>query len=496
MQELRVPGLLLMENAGIGAYRVLRRRLGQHLQRPLLVGGTGQNGGDAWVVARQLAAAGCAPRAVVLGDAERIAGDAATNFAALAPLEVPVLHVASPVEVDRLVELLSWATCVVDGVFGTGLDRPVTGLHAAAIAAMNRRGCKTLALDLPSGVDANSGAIQGVAVRADCTATFAAPKFGLSQYPARALCGVVDVCGIGVPPPTHSPAMWIEDEDLRGWLPPRAPDTHKGTAGHVIVFAGDTGTTGAALLSGRGALRGGAGLVTLAPRRRAQAAVDAKVLEMMTVALPEHDIEACLSLAERAKTAVIGPGFGRDGAAKRLIAALVRRLPIPAVVDADALSCVAEEGLALLAEALAPRVLTPHPGEAARLLGVDTAEVQANRRAAALAMAQGSRQVVVLKGAGTLVAGTEGRLRVCDAGSPAMAVAGMGDVLTGLLASTLCQLPPLEAACAAVHWHARAGETWKTDRGLLASDLADRLPATLRQLGAGPDVSRMSSRTL
>lgn len=482
IERLQVLGLLLMENAGSAACEVLVRRLGPSLRSPLLVGGTGQNGGDAWVVARHLLVNGFRPQVAVVGDPGQIQGDAATNFAILQRLQIPIEVVDDGHGIQRLHAAIAKASCLVDGLFGTGLDRPISGLHAAVVEAINRSQLPTLALDVPSGVDVDSGAVLGAAVRADCTATFVAPKFGMTQYPARALCGEIEVCSIGVPPPKGTPAMCIDDDDLRAWLARRPADTHKGSAGHVLVFAGDRGTTGAALLSGRAALRSGAGLVTLAPRLRAQAALDAKVTEMMTVALPEHDVEGCLSLCERAKVAVIGPGFGKDPVGRRLIAALVQRLPVPTVVDADALSCVADEGIALLAASVAPRVLTPHPGEAGRLLGVPTSDVQADRRAAVLALAAGSRQVTILKGASTLVAGVEGRVRVCLAGSPAMAVAGMGDVLTGILASALCHLSPLEAACAAVQWHGRAGERMLGDRGLLASELADGLPVTLAQL--------------
>lgn len=483
IEQLGVAGSILMENAGRGAADWIRERLGGQSGPVLVLGGTGQNGGDAWVVARHLHGAGFPVRCVLVGESEQVRGDALPNFRTLRALGLPLQGIAS-VEEPSFTQFKSWleqAQLVVDGLFGIGLDRAITGLHAAVIEAVNAVQTRVVALDLPSGIDADTGQIWGCALRAEATATFVASKQGMTQYPGRDFCGEVRVCSIGVAPPAPGNECLIDDDDVLAWLAPRAANAHKHRAGQVLVYAGAAGTTGAALLTGLGALRTGAGLVQLAPRASARAALEQKVLEMMTLALPEADLPACLALAGSAQAAVLGPGFGVDAFASELTQQLVAELPIPLVIDASGLRTLAGlGGPGLCREAPAPRVLTPHPGEAAELLGVSSAEIQADRCAAALALAEGSGQVVVLKGASTVVAGPEGRLRICMAGTPAMAMAGMGDVLAGMVAALVCSLAPLEAAAAAVQLHARAGEfAAHTDRGLLASELADAVPRVL-----------------
>jgi len=481
IERIGLPGLLLMENAGRGAFERICTRFPDALGRVLIVGGPGQNGGDGWVVARLLCAAGHAPRAVLLADPERVRGDAAVNFGALAKLGVQVRAIAGD-DLAALEAELAAASLVVDALFGTGLDRPLTGVHAAAVARINACTAPVVALDLPSGVDADSGAVLGAAVDADLTVTFAAHKRGLHQHPGAALAGELSCASIGVPAPSSADAGLLEASDVARWIPARALDGHKGTSGAVLVVAGSPGRTGAALLSGLGALRGGAGLVTLAARGAARAALDAKVIELMTEELPEQAeaaLERALALAEGKHAAVIGPGLGLDEQGRTLARQLALALPLPTVLDADALTALGTD-LGVLRSASAPRVLTPHPGEAARMLGSSSAVVQADRYTAAQRLAEQSGQVVVLKGARTIIAAPNGELRVSPSGTPAMAVAGTGDVLSGAIASLLCALPPFEAAAAGVYLHGLAGElAARSDRGLLASELAAQLPAAL-----------------
>ena len=381
-----------------------------------------------------------------------------------------------------LAEALASATLVVDALFGIGLDRALGELHAHVVDAINACEAPVVALDVPSGVHADTGAVLGTAVDADLTVTFAAHKRGLHQYPGAALVGELCCASIGAPAPTTASAQRLEASDVAALLPPRAGHVHKGDAGHVLVIAGSPGKTGAALLSGLGALRAGAGLVTLAARAEAAKALDAKVIELMTAPLPE-DAESAfgqlLELASSKDSAVIGPGLGLDEHARALARKLALELPLPAVLDADALTALGTD-VAQLRSARAPRVLTPHPGEAARLLGTTSAEVQGDRYAAASALAMRSGQVVALKGARTVIAAPDGELRVCPTGTPAMAVAGTGDVLSGVVAALLCMHAGLQAASAAVYLHGIAGElAAHSDRGLLASELASALPSAL-----------------
>ena len=480
--RLGLPGIVLMENAGRGAFEILRREHGDALARVVVVGGPGQNGGDGWVIARHLFCAGHVPRVVLLGDPARLRGDALVNFRALEQLGVPCTTVPGD-DLAPLVAALSGATLVVDALFGTGLDRPLDGPYAAAVQRINAS-APVVALDLPSGVDADTGAVLGgSAVRAEMTITFAAHKRGLHHFPGAALAGDVRCTSIGVPTPYDAPAGLIEASDVAGWIAPRAADAHKGHGGHVLVIAGAPGRTGAAVLCGLGALRTSAGLVTLAARGAAQDALDAKVIELMTARLPleaEPAFEVALELGHGKQAAVIGPGLGLDADGRALARQLALALPLPAVLDADALTALGED-VGVLRSAAAARVLTPHPGEAARLLGVTSEQIQADRYGCAQRLAERSGCTIVLKGARTIVAEPGGRMRVCASGTAAMAVAGTGDVLAGAVAALVGQLDPFDAAAAAVHLHGVAGEIAAAgaDRGLLASEVAHAIPSAL-----------------
>lgn len=480
-ERLGLPSLVLMENAGKGAFDVLCEVFPNDLSRVVIVAGPGQNGGDGFVIARHLWNAGRCPHVVLVADPARLRGDALLNYRVIERLGVPCA-VMRDGDLAQLVSSLSSASLVVDALFGTGLDRPLEGRHAEVVERINAAAAKVVALDLPSGVDADGGAVLGSAVRAELTITFAAHKRGLHQHPGAALAGVVRCVSIGVPAPFAADVQLIESADIASWVPARAPDAHKGTAGHVLVLAGAPGRTGAAVLSGLGALRMGAGLVTLAGRGDARAAFDAKVVELMTAELAlaaDAGSEDALRLAAGKQAAAVGPGLGLDSDGRALARKLALALPLPCVLDADALTAIGEE-LELLRDAAAARVLTPHPGEAARLLGTSSAAVQADRYAAARKLAERSGQVAVLKGARTIVAAPGGSLRVCAAGTQSMAVAGTGDVLSGAIAALLAQLEPFEAASAAVHLHGVAGElAASADRGLLASELAHALPRAL-----------------
>jgi NAD(P)H-hydrate epimerase len=484
MDDLGVLSLVLMENAGRGATNAICELFDERLGRVVLVGGPGQNGGDAWVIARRLTLLGHRPLAVLVGDASRLRGDAQTNWALLGELGVETAEI-SPDDAGSVGEHLANATLVVDGLFGTGLDRPITGGYADAIAAMDGAAAPLVALDLPSGLDADTGAIFGIAPHAALTVTFAGHKRGLHQYPGVEYAGEVRVADIGIPIGSSPAAsMWTRD-DLGTLIAPRAGDAHKGTNGHLLVIGGAPGKTGAAVLAGRAAFRAGAGLVTIGARADARAALEEKVIELMTIALPDRADQATVeSLCEGKRAVVLGPGMGLDDLGRTWARAFALHAPVPTVIDADGLTHVAEDGLSSLKAAAAPRILTPHPGEAARLLGQSTADVQTNRYAVADALANGSGQVVILKGARSIVAGADD-LRVCAEGTPALGVAGTGDVLSGVVGALGMTLTPIDAAIAGALLHALAGvEASVGDRGLIASEVADAVPVVLaRQQG-------------
>jgi NAD(P)H-hydrate epimerase len=463
-----IPSIALMESAGARATDVLHRDYASKLAHVLVVGGEGQNGGDGWVVARHLRSQGLVPTCVLIGSDERVRGDARVNLAALRALGVSVLVLGGHA-VEQLALLVQQASLVVDALFGTGLSRNVEGHFARTIELLNQARVPICSLDIPSGVDANRGQVLGCAVWATSTVTFAGQKRGLHQFPGVAHAGRVTCVSIGAKLPDGPRVGLIEDRDVAALLVPAAGDSHKGTRGHVLAIAGSRGKTGAAILAALGAMRAGAGLVTIAADPETQRVLEHKVLELMTAQFDAAaPLASLLTLAEGKASALLGPGFGLDDARRELATSLARELPIPCVLDADALTALGTD-LEQLREARAPRILTPHPTEAARLLGRSTDAVQADRYGAASELAVRSGQVVVLKGARTVIATPEGALRICRAGTPALGVAGPERAHA--------------AASAGVQIHALAGEiAAESDRGMLASEVAHAIPRALERI--------------
>jgi NAD(P)H-hydrate epimerase len=484
----RVPSLVLMENAGRGAAEVVEARLGKKKPaRVAVVAGPGNNGGDGFVVARRLLLRGHSARVLFCGKQEKLAGDALANHDAWVGVGGAVDVITEP-DVAKLRAELAAADTVVDALFGTGLDRPLTGFFATVVQEMDAARDRVVALDVPSGMDANTGMPLGAALHARDTVTFAHLKLGLATSMGAERAGRVTVVDIGVPESLYtavgSSARMLERADVASWLLPRGAGAHKGSAGRVVCIAGSAGKTGAALLVARGALRSGAGLVTIATFPDAAEALDRRVLEEMTARIDPARLEESLAeLLEGANSVAVGPGLGHDEAARKVVDHVVTSFEGPAVVDADALTHLAGR-LSVLKGAKGRRVLTPHPGEMARLLGLSTREVEADRFGAVARAVAESGAVVLLKGARTII-GAPGELPVVNpTGSPAMATAGAGDVLSGIIAAELAALrDPLRAACTGAYLHGASGEAWTArqgaDRGLLAHELADGLPAAL-----------------
>jgi NAD(P)H-hydrate epimerase len=490
IERCHVPSLLLMENAGRGSSDVLvRELLGGRATgaRVVVVCGTGNNGGDGLVIARHLALRGALPVAFLVGDSLRVSPDARANLDAWRGVGGDLRQVASGEVPSALVDEMGRADVVVDALFGTGLDRAIGGFFADIVRAVNASRAPRFAVDVPSGLDADTGMALGVAVEAQVTVTFAHYKLGLLTPHGAQLAGRVHVADIGVPPSlvqhVGASAQLLERSDLVGWVVRRARGAHKTSAGHVVVIAGSAGKIGAPQLAARGAMRAGAGLTTIATWPDAIAAIESHVLETMTARIdptnPASSIDAILA----GKHAVVaGPGFGLGRDARALIEHVLASWAGPIVVDADALTMFAGRCDPLTRAKNA--ILTPHPGELARLLGKTTAQVEADRFGAAREAVAVAKSVVVLKGAHTIVASPDGRLAVTPVACPALATAGSGDVLGGIVAAMACSLPPFEAACAGVMMHALAGEAWSqshagADRGLLASEIADQLPGLL-----------------
>ncbi len=481
IEELGVPGPILMEHAASAVADAAAASLGAG-GRICIVAGAGNNAGDGYAAARLLLSKGCEVRLVALVEAGKLRGDAATN-ATLWSRFGGGIEPFAPTCLDGL----GPGDVVVDALLGTGLSRPPEGSFAAAIDAMNGagvRGAAVVAVDLPSGLSADTGRCPGPSVRASRTVTLGALKRGLVLYPGAELAGEVEVAAIGWPPnalDALEPGLrLLREETIRGLLPERGADTHKGSFGHCLIVAGSEGKSGAAALASRGALVGGAGLATVATRAEVIPPILAHAMEVMAMALSGQgplslaDAPALLEGLEGKHAALLGPGIPRGSETGALIARLLAEAGCPLVLDADALNAIADQTSCLDAAARAV-VITPHPGEMGRLAGISTSEVQADRIGVAKRFAAAHRCVVILKGAGTVVADPDGEAAICPTGNAGMATAGAGDVLGGVVAALLAQgLPAPAAARAAVYVHGLAGDREILRRGragLVASDL-------------------------
>lgn len=469
IEDHGVPGFALMGRAAAAAFACLRRRWpnASHLA---VVCGPGNNGGDGFLIAELALQAGLRADLYFLGSREKSKGDARRALDAFAAAGGSVQEFSGGLQGAPQV--------IVDALLGTGLAREVVGDFRDAVNAINAQGAGgagVLAVDIASGLDANTGKLWGVAVNADLTATFIGRKFGLFTGAGPGYSGAVEFCALDTPAAAYQDmtplAYGIDDAVLREALPARRADAHKGGNGHVLCVGGNHGMGGAVRLAAEAALRVGSGLVSVATRETHAAAMTQARPELMCRGV--QDAADLAPLLARADLAAVGPGLGQDSWAAALFARLLQsRLPL--VVDADALNLLAAEPVAR-----GNWVLTPHPGEAARLLDTDTGQVQSDRAAAVAQIAQRYNAVVVLKGAGSLVQGPDGPMWLCTAGNPGMAVGGMGDLLTGVIASLLAQGLDLPlAARAGVYLHAHAGDLAAAaggPRGLLPSDLFNYL---------------------
>ena len=491
INELGIPGIVLMESAGRAVVNEILQRYSHLAPGPVLVlCGKGNNGGDGLVVARTLLQQGWQVTTVILAEEATIAGDARLYLDILQRLGVPLDFAAALAEVETLLARLPQPALIVDALFGTGLSSPLGGQHALAIAWMNRAPAPKVAIDIPSGLDATSGAILGSALCADLTVTLAAAKLGQVIYPGVACCGELVVAEIGIPQALLeelAAGILLEAGDVRRFLPARPAVGHKGTFGHLLLVAGSRGKSGAAVLAAEAALRSGAGLVTVAAPASLQTTLAIKLTEAMTAPLDEVDgalagtaLAQIAALWQDKKVLALGPGLGRSAATAALVRLVIQDCPLPLVLDADALFALAGHCELLALRPVGTTILTPHPGEMAHLLGVSIGEIEADRVGTARRFAEELGVVLVLKGARTVIAAPDGGILINPTGHAGMATGGMGDLLTGIIAALLCQgAPPLAAAAAGVWLHGSSGDRLRSrfgEAGLLASDLLAEIP--------------------
>ena len=482
--ELGVPGLVLMENAGQRVVEVLAHAYAPlREQRIIVMCGKGNNGGDGLVVARQLYTR-FHPRAlhvVLAGDPGEMEGDAAANYRMLEAVGCPVSFELTP-EMET-------ATLIVDALLGTGIHGAAKGRALELIRAINDRFplADVVSVDLPSGLDSDSGVPPGETVHASHTVTFTAPKLCHVLSPACELSGHLHVAAIGSPRELfeQDAAIYLSLSEpglFAHLFRPRVRDSNKGLYGHALVIGGSRGKSGAAAMAGIGALRAGAGLVTVASTEAALGSIAAHAPEIMTELLAFDD-PARARILERKNVVAIGPGLGQDPQTVQFVRGMVEQTPLPMVVDADGLNALAGHPTRYRW----PRIFTPHPGEMSRLNGRTIAEIQADRIAAARAFATERDVYLVLKGNRSVVAAPDGRVWINPTGSPAMATGGTGDVLTGLIAGLVAQFPDQidTALLAAVYLHGRCGELGAAklgEKSLIATDLFEYLPEAMREV--------------
>ncbi len=498
-EEIGIPSLVLMENAGRQVVAAIEATYSDLSERQVAVlCGRGNNGGDGFVVARTLLQRGVDVSLFLLGNVSEVRGDARTNLEILSRLGLSAVEIADGQAWELHFSEISDCTLIVDAIFGTGLNAPLSGLMETVVADVNASGIPVVAIDLPSGLSADSAEPIGPSIEAGLTVTLAAPKLPLVLPPAETRAGDIVIADIGIPSDIldtlDGPRVELLTRGgMRELVSPRQPDSHKGDFGRVLVVAGSRGKTGAAHLAALGALRSGAGLVTVATPATCQAVVAAMGAEYMTEALDETDegldLENVDRVLEMARDVIaIGPGLGTGPSTRAFVKALVDRATMPLIVDADGLNAFSDDPDKLAGREGRDVIITPHPGEMGRLVGMSADEVQASRLEIARNFASAHHLYVVLKGHRTLIATPDERIFINPTGNPGMATGGTGDVLTGMIAAWLAQLLDAEAACKlAVYLHGMAGDLAEADEGEVAMtsiDVAGHLGDAILELTA------------
>jgi NAD(P)H-hydrate epimerase len=497
MEEYGIPSMLLMENAGLALVRQAEEMLlGASGKRIAIFCGGGNNGGDGLVAARHLYNRGCDVRLYFVSDPDIFRGDALNNWQILKNMGVSGYWLTEGNRMNVARMALANSDLVIDAIFGTGLNDNVSGVALAVINVLNESNRPIIACDIPSGLSAETGLPLGAAVKAATTVTFGFCKQGLALPISAPYVGRLVVADISLPAQVAeglpSRRELVDAEFCRRWLKPRGASDHKGDFGHILMLAGSPTMPGAAIMAASGALRAGVGRLTAALPQACQLAFSTNLPEAMLLSLPEHAAGVILK-SERDKISsfkvancfLIGPGLGRHDETQELVRDLLPYIDRPAVVDADGLFAVCGY-LPLLKSVKAPLIITPHPGEMAQLLGVRVEEVQENRTEVAVEFAKQCGVIVVLKGAGTVIATPEGRIFLNNNGNPGMAVGGSGDVLAGMVAALLAQgLAPAVATACAVWLHGKAGDLAAAvvgEASLLPHDLLNHVGVAFKEI--------------
>jgi len=498
IEDIGIPGPVLMENAGIRVTEAILERFPDAAGLSIVVvAGKGNNGGDGFVVARHLFAKGARPTVLLLAKKDEVKGDAALNLGIAEKMGVEIAETPTASDWKKRRMELWHAALIIDAIFGTGLAKPAEGLYAAAIEDINKARGFTIAIDIPSGLSSDSHLVIGPAIKADLTVALAAPKIGHIFPPAEEFVGELVIADIAIPPYLFDhPGLkleLLERASLCQYFRPRKRNAHKGSYGHLFILAGSVGKSGAAAMAGRAALRTGAGLVTVGTPKSCLPAVARSMVELMTEplaetpqgSLSEEALPKILKLMKGKNAALIGPGLSTQPPTAALVTSLLPKLKVPVVIDADGLNILAEN-LDALTSLPKPAVLTPHPGEFGRLVGLSNEEVLERRLELAAEFSSRLGVYLVLKGYRTLIASPDGRVFVNPTGNPGMATGGSGDVLSGMIASFIMQEKDvLGATLAAVYLHGLSGDIGARalgERALVAGDLIKYLPQAFKEM--------------
>ncbi len=498
IESFGIPGRVLMENAGRGATRMLIERFPGIFQKKVgIFAGRGNNGGDGFVIARYLQEMGIKTTVYLLARKDKVKGDALANFKLLSPINVPVVEMPDPDAFINNKTSILHQDLLVDAILGTGLKSDVKDYFKQVIEFINGLKRPVFSVDIPSGLDSDNGLPCGACVKADATATFGFAKTGHFLFPGAKYVGDLEVIDIGIPAHIRkkvNPGQYLLTEDtVENYLKPRAFDAHKGSVGHLFVIGGSPGKTGAAAMAAISAMKSGAGLVTLGVPESLHPVLETMCLEPMTYPLAEtkdglvceSSFDKIMDLLSDKKCIAIGPGLGAGTSLKKLVCRVVAESRIPVVIDADGLNNLAGN-LDVLKTAKAPIILTPHPGEMARLISSTPKTVQGDRIKCAREFAIDFNVHVVLKGARTIIAHPDGNVYINTTGNPGMASGGMGDVLTGIIGALIAQgYTPESAAHTGVYLHGAAADTLAGSNrpfGFLASEVAHGVPKEIGKL--------------
>jgi ADP-dependent NAD(P)H-hydrate dehydratase / NAD(P)H-hydrate epimerase len=502
INELNIPGRVLMENAGRGAVDFFMEQCSPTPEtRVAVVAGRGNNGGDGWVMARYLMEKQIPVTVFLLSTRERVTGDAKANMDLVEKLlphypDCAIVEITDEPSLAQAKTRLILHDLFVDAIFGTGLNSDVRGIFKDVIQCINQTKKPVFSVDIPSGLNADTGAVCGVCIKAKATATFAFAKIGHIMYPGNQYSGNLRIIDIGIPGfaarNQNIRFQVLDTQTIAPLFPPRAFNSHKGTFGHLMILAGSPGKTGAAALCANAAKRIGTGLVTVGVPESINAVVEPMMVEPMTVPLPQTPsgtlssagLDQILTLAKDKQALALGPGLGTNPDTRKLVQLLVTNCSLPLIMDADAINCLADSP-DILTSRQSPAILTPHPGEMARLAGISVADVQADRFGVARTFAEKYHVILVLKGAQTLIALPDSHIFLCPTGNPGMASGGMGDVLTGMTAGLAAQGFSLEnAAMAGVFIHGLCGDILADifgGFGFVATDMIDAVPDAIHR---------------